>query len=1007
MKNNNRGAWLTRLIIFPVLLSLIITGCGRGGGGTPPKLTVESTSPADGDTGVSRDKEIRIVFSDELDTIQPDDVITVTDSNGQIITGHSIIDRRTLIFTPNRYPANETHLVTISQDVRGNNLTLEEAFEISFITGEKLTNGKFPPPDNYDPLGIGNQISLGKIPDVTIVWSDNTDTRMVVEDPPYNPSPMTNPQSPDATTISNTAEYSSLNQLKFPVSGQFDDDKWDETAVFSHDGTGGGAISLTIIDTIADNEFIEKTLDLSFGSADSLDTASADFDADGRDEILIATSSRSRATIDFYLVGYDSSSKSYQIIKQGSVDPGTTDVIVNIKVAAGDVDADRKAEAVFSWVQDTGVRVNYFGFPFQRKANKAESYYVVYDDPGAGMTEMSPIQSVTTVMHLWDDCPHDYVDVTTGDIDGDGAEEVMIGATLFVDTGRSGTYLNPYNIDYRQCTIHDSLFVAQNTHADAESRTLALNLLGSYEHISLGDITFRKGDGLMPILQTADLDGDLRVELLFHNRILGFDKDKDVKSTATPVLKLALPIPETQLSMFSSHWDGLDYVFNHAHDLTTGYLTTDIQVGDIDGDLKDDLVLLRRADGTTTHDSYGSLLPAGVWLEHFDFADCLKESSETYCAGFDPENPDLRLAWKKFKLQGSDTYSAIGGIPRLSLANVDSDSLIVEPLDHTIYTSNNTIIALLAAPPCSEDIGQDTGDCSTEFGHGSTHSWEDGVYVNASVGIVAGFEWEPEVNIPFMKIKLAKIEVEASAGVEGGYQHNWGLETSELITYSAGAKNNLVVFESYVYDRYQYKVLSHPDSNLIGTHINVSLPTGKKLFAVGQEYYNATNGTQIDIDDAIISVVPGDLDTYPDRSQAEIIVTETNNKPVAMSDSHTQIPGGETNAVSLEASVSTSESDEFSVGAYVTASAKVCGPDASGINPSVCLGVEASGSTGYAHSHTWSTDMIFTGTVTGVPLDRYAEEAFGLGLFAYKTSINDNVSGEQQQFIVINYFLDR
>ncbi len=122
--------------------------------------------------------------------------------------------------------------------------------------------------------------------------------------------------------------------------------------------------------------------------------------------------------------------------------------------------------------------------------------------------------------------------------------------------------------------------------------------------------------------------------------------------------------------------------------------TADIQVGDFDGDLRENLVLLRRA-------------PAGVWIKHFDFADCDKEGNEDYCAGFDPENPDIRLAWKKINFSSGVTYDGYHGTHRLALPNVDSDSLIVEKSDHTVYTSENTIIALLAAPPCSEEIGHD------------------------------------------------------------------------------------------------------------------------------------------------------------------------------------------------------------------------------------------------------------------------------------------------------------
>ncbi len=51
--------------------------------------------------------------------------------------------------------------------------------------------------------------------------------------------------------------------------------------------------------------------------------------------------------------------------------------------------------------------------------------------------------------------------------------------------------------------------------------------------------------------------------------------------------------------------------------------------------------------------------------------------------------------------------------------------------------------------------------------------------------------------------------------------------------------------------------------------------------------------------------------------------------------------------------------------------------------------------------------MMFTGWVTGISRERWAEESFDMGLFTYKTTIEGAIGEEEQQFIVINYFLDR
>ena len=992
---------------LPILTGILLLLGGCGGSGHSPndpaqsdRLSVVSITPAADETGVALDKEITVVFSHKLDTLQPEDSILVYDANGALVSGTTVVNQRALIFTPDRYQALDAFSISISAEVKSNGLVLGDAFESNFHTGELLLSGKRPPPQAYNPLGIaGDRISLGTIPEISIVWSNNAQDYFIVEDPPYNPSPMTNASATSAATISNSAGFSSMGWKKIPLSGQFDDDKWDETAVIHHDGSASGNITLSIIDTIESTVFSDNALGLTFGTADSIDVARTDFDADGKDEILITTSSRTRSTIDYYLVDFDSTTGRYLIVKQGSITPETGDVIVKVQVAAGDVDADGKPEVVFTWVQDAAVTVANYGI----KYNKAYSAFVVIDDLSAAMVELSPQQTISDKMKLSAYAPHDAIAVTTADIDGDGIDEVLIGLTEYDDGG-----VNLGSLRY--CSwIKDYLFIAQNTHSQAASRTLELSQVSSYSSNGLEAFeymqarSFPAGKGLMNVFKTADLDGDGRDELLFHNVLTKFKTNRNFESTSAAQTEFVIRIPEEHISIAldSNH-------SSRALDLTEGYLTRDIQVGDIDGDLRDDFVFLRRADQSVTVDYKGDAIANGVWIEHFDFADCEAEVAEDYCAGFDPLNPDVRLAWKKFALQGSSSlYWWIAGEPKLALPNVDEDSLIVEKSGHTVYTSDNTIVAVLAAPPCSEDTGQDIGNCETEFGHGSTHSFEHGVYVNASAGIVAGFEWEPEVNIPFLKLKLMKIELEGSVGAEYSYQHNWGLETSELITYSAGADNNLVVFDSFVYDRYQYLVVSHPDASLIGTTMSLSVPTGKRQFAMSQDYYNATNGTQMDIDGSILDVVPGDLNSYPDMSEAESIASGDHSSLVAMASEYTPVPQGESNAVSYETGVSTSETNEHSVGAYVNLSVKGCGPDASGLNPSVCLGVEGSSSTGYAYSHTWSTDLVFAGSVTGIPGDRYAEEKFGLGLFAYKQNIPGNTVDPNQEFLVVNYYLDK
>ncbi|MBW2464212.1 MAG: hypothetical protein JRH11_21365 [Deltaproteobacteria bacterium] len=176
--------------------------------------------------------------------------------------------------------------------------------------------------------------------------------------------------------------------------------------------------------------------------------------------------------------------------------------------------------------------------------------------------------------------------------------------------------------------------------------------------------------------------------------------------------------------------------------------------------------------------------------------------------------------------------------------------------------------------------------------------------------------------------------------------------------------------------------------------------------AVSQDYYNANNGVQLDIGGGVLPIVPGDLSTYPNRTAANDLAAADGNRLVAISSMAVPAPEGVSNATEVELGVSTGEGDEFSVGLYLNASLKVCGPDASGWTPNVCVGVEGSLSSGYAYSYEFSEDVVFAGSISGLPTERYAEDRYAAGLVAYETTLHDPSTGENQNFVVVSYYVE-
>jgi hypothetical protein len=73
-----------------------------------------------------------------------------------------------------------------------------------------------------------------------------------------------------------------------------------------------------------------------------------------------------------------------------------------------------------------------------------------------------------------------------------------------------------------------------------------------------------------------------------------------------------------------------------------------------------------------------------------------------------------------------------------------------------------------------------------------------------------------------------------------------------------------VVFTTIPYDRYTYMILSHPDPDLVGGTVIVSLPREPFILKVDCYFYNANIvESSITIDEQVFDHVPGVLDSYP------------------------------------------------------------------------------------------------------------------------------------------------
>lgn len=72
---------------------------------------------------------------------------------------------------------------------------------------------------------------------------------------------------------------------------------------------------------------------------------------------------------------------------------------------------------------------------------------------------------------------------------------------------------------------------------------------------------------------------------------------------------------------------------------------------------------------------------------------------------------------------------------------------------------------------------------------------------------------------------------------------------------------------AYARDDYIYEVVSHHDKSKVGTHIVVNKPAEARKIVMSLDHYNRSNDDGVDIEEYLINIKAGDIDSYPIYSQ--------------------------------------------------------------------------------------------------------------------------------------------
>lgn len=325
--------------------------------------------------------------------------------------------------------------------------------------------------------------------------------------------------------------------------------------------------------------------------------------------------------------------------------------------------------------------------------------------------------------------------------------------------------------------------------------------------------------------------------------------------------------------------------------------------------------------------------------------------------------------------------------PLLLPINLDTDSpaLKYSEGEYQLVFTEPLVIAALAAEPCAEGIGQNLDACATAFGQGETTVVSAELTVTVKAGIHAGVQSEAKLPIVGGVSASLKESVTVTASLSAGAAYT--VEKSR--TFTTGSLEDGVVFTTIPFDRYTYTILSHPDPDLVGGTVIVSLPREPIILKVDRDFDNANIvESSITIDEQIFDHVPGAIDGYPSVGRKNELLGRyggLENEPISVGQG-----GGSSGleiAVSTEVSLGGSLGIEYEKEVEVTA-----GPAMAGYT--VGYGVEASLSVTSGDQTTYSVEV---GDLDGA---NFAANQYSYGIFTYVQGVGD------QEFEVINFWVE-